>query len=70
MSEIVDLNAPFFGEIKVDEMLVNIAKTDKLKHCFIIGWDDEDEVTYYSSTGDNAEIMYRIQEYIHDHFSS
>lgn len=69
MSEVIDLNAPFFGEIKVPEMLTNIAKTENLKHAFVIGWDD-DEVHYYSSTGDNAEVIYRLQEYIYNHFNN
>lgn len=68
MSEVVDLNAPFFGEINVPDMLKNIAKEDNLKHAFVIGWGD-DGVTYFSSTGDYAEIIYRLQEYMHDHFN-
>lgn len=66
---IVDFKGPYYGEIRVPDMLQAIAET-KPNHAFVITWPEEGAMpAYHSSTSDIAIILLRLQEFIHKYYN-
>ena len=57
---VVDLNAPFFGDIDPEKVLDG-AKGEKLKQAIVLGITPEDEVYFASSVGSRERILYLLK---------
>lgn len=69
-SNVVKLETTTSLELNPADMLTSIA-SDNPDHAFVICWSDEEgaEPTYHADTGDIAEIVYRVNEFLHSWFS-
>ena len=55
-------------DIDSAEMLTEIAK-EKPEHVFVVTWNDEGDANYHSNTGDIAEVLLQLNQFIHKYYS-
>lgn len=61
MATIIDLNAPHYGDIPVENVLEGARH---LKMVIVMGYDEEGEEYFASSSGKNEECAWLAQRYV------